>query len=248
MDRVQGLSAVTRRARSRYAREFLDWKFGRRRLLLRTLSPHDLLRFVNARAQNLTRTSLHALAVGLRSFLRFLEFRAQIRPGLAGAVPCPASPAFPPPARILEPNIRIGFLRSFDRTTAAGQRDYAIALCFSELALRANEVAALTLDDVDWRAPAVRLRQTKQRRERLLPLPSRVAHALVAYLQRSRPAVGHRLLFINLRPPLGRPLSTDGVRTSSVGPLVGAASMPPGRTSCARLGQRSLINGERISN
>jgi site-specific recombinase XerD len=58
----------------------------------------------------------------------------------------------------------------------------------------------------------VRLRQTKQRRERLLPLPSRVARALAAYLQRSRPAVGHRLLFINLRPPLGRPLPTDGVR------------------------------------
>jgi hypothetical protein len=33
-----------------------------------------------------------------------------------------------------------------------------------------------------------------------------------SYLQRSRPAVGHRLLFINLRPPLGRPLPTDGVR------------------------------------
>jgi site-specific recombinase XerD len=104
------------------------------------------------------------------------------------------------------------FLRSFDRSTSAGRRDYAIALCFSELALRANEVAALTLDDVDWRALTVRLRQTKQRRERLLPLPSRVARAWVAYLQRSRPAVGHRLLFINLRPPLGRPLPTDGVR------------------------------------
>jgi site-specific recombinase XerD len=80
------------------------------------------------------------------------------------------------------------------------------------LALRANEVAALTLDDVDWRALTVRLGQTKQRRERLLPLPARVARALVVYLRRDRGTVGHRLLFLNHRPPLGRPLSTDGVR------------------------------------
>jgi len=212
LDRVQGLSVVTRQARRRYAREWLDGQFGRQRLRLRTLKPRDLLRFVNARAQSLKGTSVHALAVGLRSFLRFLEFTGRIRPGLASAVPCPASPPFPPPTHILDPGTRLRFLRSFDRTNPVGRRDYAIALCFSELALRANEVAALTLDDVDWRALTVRLRQTKQRRERLLPLPSRVARALVAYLQRSRPVVGHRLLFMSLRPPRGRPLLTDGVR------------------------------------
>ena len=212
LDRVHGLSVVTRQARRRYAREWLAGQFGRQRLRLRAVKPRDLLRFVNARAQNLKGTSVHALAVGLRSFLRFLEFTGRIHPGLAGAVPCPASPPFPPPTHILDLGTRLRFLRSFDRTTAVGRRDYAIALCFSELALRANEVAALTLDDVDWRALTVRLRKTKQRRERLLPLPSRVARALVAYLQRSRPAVGHRLLFISLRPPRDRPLLTDGVR------------------------------------
>lgn len=213
LERAHGLSVLTRRARRRYAQEWLEGQFARQRLRLRTLKPQDLFRFVNARAQNLKGTSLHALAVGLRSFLRFLEFTGRIRPGLAGAVPCPASPPFPPPTQILDPGTRAGFLRSFDRTTFAGRRDYAIALCFSELALRANEVSALTLDDVDWRAMTVRLRQTKQRRERRLPLPPRVARALVAYLRQRRPAVGHRQLFLSLRPPLGQPLATDGVRS-----------------------------------
>lgn len=177
LDRVQGLSVVTRRARRRYAREWLAWQFGRRRLRWSTLKPRDLLRFVTARAQPLKGTSVDALAVGLRSFLRFLEYTGRIRPGLAGAVPCPACPAFPPPAQVLDSGSRVRFLRSFDRMTSAGRRDYAIALCFWEWALRANEVAALTLDDVDWRALTVRLRQTKQRRERLLPWPSRVARS-----------------------------------------------------------------------
>ena len=212
LDRVQGLSVLTRRARGRYAREFLDAQFGRRRLQVRALKPGDCLRFVNARALALKRTSLHALVVGLRSFLRFLEFTGRVRQELAGAVPSPACPPTQPPLQVLEQSTLHQFLCCFDRTTPIGRRDYAIALCFTELALRANEVAALTLEDVDWRASTLRLRQTKQRRERLLPLPSRVARALVAYLQRGRPAVAHRTLFVSLWAPLGRPLSTDGVR------------------------------------
>jgi len=212
LDQVQGLSALTRRARRRYAREFLDAQFGRRRLRLRAIRLRDLLRFVNARALTLKRTSLHALVVGLRSFLRFLELTGRIRQGLACAVPSPACPPPQPPVQVLDQITCRRFLGSFDRTTFIGRRDFAIALCFTELALRANEVADLTLDDVDWRASTLRLRQTKQRRERLLPLPSRVARALLAYLQRGRPAVTHRTLFVTLWTPSGRPLSTDGVR------------------------------------
>jgi site-specific recombinase XerD len=212
LDRVQGVSALTRRARKRYAAEFLEARFGRQRLELRALKAGDLLGFVNARALTLKRTSLYALVVGLRSFLRFLEFSGRIRPGLAGGIPSPACPPPQPPLKVVDQDARRRFLRSFDRTTRIGRRDYAMALCFTELALRANEVADLTLEDVDWRASTLRLRQTKQRRERLLPLPSQVARALVAYLQRGRLAVAHRALFVSLWTPSGRPLSTDAVR------------------------------------
>jgi integrase len=40
-------------------------------------------------------------------------------------------------------------LASFDLTKASGRRDYAMVLCMAELGLRACEVAALSLDDVD---------------------------------------------------------------------------------------------------
>ena len=214
LDRVQGLSVLTRRARRRYATELMEARFGRRRLELRALKPGDLLGFINARALTLKRTSLHALVVGLRSFLRFLEFSGRVCPGLAGGIPSAACPPPQPPLKVLDQGAQRRFLCSFDRTTRIGRRDYTMALCFTELALRANEVADLTLDDVDWRSSTLRLRQTKQRRERLLPLPSRVARALVAYLQRGRPTVAQRTLFVSLWAPLGRPLSSDGVRNA----------------------------------
>ena len=82
------------------------------------------------------------------------------------------------------------------------RRNYAIALCLSELALRANELVDLTLDDVDWRRQTLRLRQTKQRRQRLLPLPSPVARALADYPRRGRPVAAHRAIFVRHRAPV----------------------------------------------
>jgi integrase len=36
-----------------------------------------------------------------------------------------------------------------------GRRDYAIPMMLAKLGLRADEVATLTLDDIDWRAGVV---------------------------------------------------------------------------------------------
>jgi site-specific recombinase XerD len=146
LGRVQGLSATTRRARRRYARELLVWRFGKKPLRIRAILPRDLFRFVNVRARTLSATSLHALAVGLRSFLRFLELTGRIRRGLAYAVPAPVSPPRRQPAQLLDRQAKLRFLGSFNRATSVGRRNYAIALCLSELALRANEVVEMTLD------------------------------------------------------------------------------------------------------
>ena len=43
-------------------------------------------------------------------------------------------------------------VRSCDLSTQVGRRDRAILLLLARLGLRATEVIAMTLDDVDWRA------------------------------------------------------------------------------------------------
>lgn len=87
-----------------------------------------------------------------------------------------------------------------------------MALCLSLLGLRTHEVAALTLDDVDWHRTELTLRKTKQRRERVLPLPSRLTRALVAYLQHGRPNTDSRALFVRHQAPLGQALQPHHVR------------------------------------
>jgi integrase len=80
------------------------------------------------------------------------------------------------------------------------------------LALRPQEVVNLTLDDLNWRAMTVRLAQTKQRRERLLPLPDSVAKAISDYLKHGRPATQSRALFVHYQAPFDQGLTVGWVR------------------------------------
>ena len=69
-------------------------------------------------------------------------------------------------------------LASCDRGTPVGERDHAILLLLARLGLRAGEVVALTLDDLDWERGEILVRGKGQRLGRL-PLTTDVGLALV---------------------------------------------------------------------
>jgi site-specific recombinase XerD len=73
-------------------------------------------------------------------------------------------------------------------------------------------VAGLTLEDLDWRAMTIRLSRTKQRRQRLLPLPDRLARAILNYLKTARPTTQSRALFVRHHAPVGRALTAKYIR------------------------------------
>ena len=101
-------------------------------------------------------------------------------------------------------------LSTMDRSTPLGLRDFTMLLLAASYGLRASEVAALTLDDIQWRARTIRITQIKTRRCLVLPLTDEVADALVEYLRHGRVVKTHRHLFLSQRPPV-RPLSPKGV-------------------------------------
>ena len=67
------------------------------------------------------------------------------------------------------------------------------------LGLRAGEVAAIQLEDVDWRCGELLVRGKGCRRD-VLPLPVDVGEAIVAYLRR-RPRCECRALFLRVTAP-----------------------------------------------
>jgi integrase len=81
-----------------------------------------------------------------------------------------------------------------------GRRDYAILMMLAKLGLRANEVATLTLDDIDWRAGELLIRAKGRQRARM-PIPTDVGAAIATYLRNGRPKSSCRRLFIRAIAP-----------------------------------------------
>jgi integrase len=76
--------------------------------------------------------------------------------------------------------------------------------------LRRSEVAALRLQDLDWKNELVRITRSKRYRTQQFPLARAVGDALVRYLQDARPRCHCREVFLAVKPPI-RPLSEDGI-------------------------------------
>jgi integrase len=92
-------------------------------------------------------------------------------------------------------------LDACERDSAGGRRDYAILLLLARLGLRAGEVVALTLDDIDWEAGTITVRG-KGKRVAQMPLPLDAGAALADYIGRDRPLCSTRRVFIRKNAPL----------------------------------------------
>jgi integrase len=77
---------------------------------------------------------------------------------------------------------------------------YAILMMLAKLGLLADEVATLTLDDIDWRASEMLVRAKGRQRARM-PIPPDVGEAIVAYLRNGRPRSSCRRLFVRTLAP-----------------------------------------------
>src|SRR5262249_38416996 len=131
---------------------------------------------------------------------------------LIAAIPTVASWRLASLPSHLTPDETARVLNAFDRRTATGRRGYAMARCMVDLGLRVGEVAALQLDDVNWREGTVRIGAGKSRRVDVLPVPVLTGRALAAYLRHDRPPTVSRAVFVRDRAPLDAPITTEIVR------------------------------------
>jgi site-specific recombinase XerD len=210
--RTCGHAAATRRLHTRYVRQFLASKYGDGQVSLERLRSIDFVEFLSTKGQECKPATLHVVRTALRSFIRFGQLHELCDGGLAEAIPRTAHWRLASLPNILTEEQLCALLGSFDRSTRTGRRDFAMALCLAQLGLRASEVAGLTLDDIDWRAGTLQLGGVKERRTTVLPLPTPVGRAIVAYLRRGRPRARQRHIFVRHALPFGRPLTAEAVR------------------------------------
>jgi integrase/recombinase XerD len=93
-------------------------------------------------------------------------------------------------------------LAGVDRRTPCGKRDWAILMLLVTYGLRSREVAALTLDDIDWKRERLKVPERKAGHSTAFPLSASVGDALVDYLQHGRPQTTSRLVFFRAAAPV----------------------------------------------
>ena len=228
----RGLSAASVVRYVHIVRSFLTERFGTRAVVLENLVARDANRFILRDSQRFSRSRTKFRATVLRSFLRHLYQREDIAVDLATAVlPVMNWRLAGLPKALAREQVEL-LLESCDRKTTVGRRDYAILLLLARLGLRANEVAVMTLDDLDWSKGVVIISGKGQRRDSL-PLLHDVGEAVVAYLRDGRPACSTRRLFVCTQAP-----HRGFTCSSSVGHIV--------RRSLARAGIDPPFKGSHI--
>lgn len=92
-------------------------------------------------------------------------------------------------------------LDAIDRSQVKGKRDYAIMMLGTVLGLRACDIVALKLTDIDWIRGEIRIVQSKTSNPVILPLTRDVGEALKDYILNGRPSTVDSEIFLRINAP-----------------------------------------------
>lgn len=204
----RGLAPVTVRNYLRVVSCFLKECFVDDAARTELLTSTDVIGFVQRHAHSHGWSWAQAMVTALRAFLRYLHHHGRIPADLAACVPAVAAWSFARLPAFLSHEETQRVLDGCNRQTAIGRRDYAMLLLCARLGLRAGEVAALRLDEIDWENGCFAIR-SKGGRWTQMPLLHEVGEAIVDYLTDGRPSCRDRHVFIRAHAPY------TGLRSSS---------------------------------
>jgi len=164
------------------------------------LDAQILRAFLFQKTRDRSSECVRLLATSLRSFLRFLHVKGDLRHDLTAAIPTVRRWSQAGVPRKLTPEEVGRVLDTPNRASPTGRRDRAILLLLARLGLRASEVIALELGDIRWRTGEILIRG-KGGRQDLLPLPRDVGVALARYLRLDRGARPKARVFLRTYAP-----------------------------------------------
>ena len=171
------------------------------------LSPALISAFIAERSRSgMATASVGLLCGALRGFLRYAYRQGVLVSDLSKTVDRPRTYRLSDIPRSISPAEVSQVLASVDRSSTRGKRDYAALLLLATYGLRSREIAAMTLDHVDWKRERLSVPGRKGGHSTAFPLSTSVGEALVDYLQHARPQSAERHVFFMAFAPV-RPIS-----------------------------------------
>lgn len=170
------------------------------------LSPTVLSGFTIESAKTHGKGAIGSLCSHVRVFLTYLYRQGTVSRDLSASVDRPRMYRLSSVPRAISRAELRQVLEAIDRESSTGKRDFAMILLLATYGLRAREVAALTLDSIDWSGERLQVSERKSGHSTAYPLSPRVGEAIAEYLRHARQDSPERALFLCSRPPF-RPVS-----------------------------------------
>lgn len=197
--RQRGLSERTIFHSWRFADRFLTFHFDKEAEDLAQIRPADIVAFLQHLTARNTPFRDKTASGHLRNFFRYLFKAGKTPSNLALGIPSVAQRYGARLPRHLTPDQVERLLDAVRTGRSRSRRNYAMVLLQARLGLRAPEVIAMQIDDIDWRSGVIIVRGKGGRHDRV-PLPPDVGEALADYIRHERVAAS-RVLFVTERAP-----------------------------------------------
>jgi integrase/recombinase XerD len=201
LHRQRGLSDRTIAGCWYFADRFLTFRFGDKDVDFGRIVPGDIVAFLQRLTGRKTPYRDETLPTHPRNFFQYLFKEGLTATNLALCIPKVAQRCAARLPRHLTPEQVEAVLAAVRSDHRFGRRNHAMILLLARLGLRAPEVIAIQLDDIDWRAGELIVRGKGQRHDRV-PIPPDVGEALADYIRHDRMSTS-RTLFVSARAPHG---------------------------------------------
>lgn len=193
-------SAATKKMRTRHIRLFYEFLSYRKASGIQEMSGQLISDYALSLQGGSPVYTKHRLAT-LRFYFRFLCKRGYSEQDWSFAVPKVSAPKHLNVPTLWEKTEVERLLRSIDRSSPAGKRDYAVILLVVQFGLRISDVANLQLSNLKWERGEIDLIQHKTGNRIVHPMLGDVGWAIIDYIRYARPNVDDATLFLTVNAP-----------------------------------------------
>ena len=196
------LSDVRMRCYRRYLFHFLQFCRKRRVRSIKRIDLPFIIHFIGELGYK-KGTPVNTIISTVRNFIKYLYQEKLLDVDYAKKIPHPRVIKQPKlPSTYTKREIE-KLIKSVERSSTTGKRNYAIILMAARLGLRASDIARLKFDSLKWKTNTIELTMVKTGRELVLPLLPDVGNAIIDYLKYARPESEEPYVFLTERPPHG---------------------------------------------
>ena len=184
----------------RYVIHFFKWLASHQIDNVKDIDEVLIRKYMLERAKELRLNSIGHMNYGLKRLFYFLRTEGLIKEDYSYIFSLP----LPKEHRIHKPIPHeeiAATLKSIDRTTPQGMRDYAMILIGTVTGLRIIDIQELKFENIDWVNGEIRISQVKTGKALALPLTSDVGEALKQYILHGRPESDSEYIFLRTYAP-----------------------------------------------